>query len=70
MTKYITESDSIFQGILKPVKCVKKRSKCVICGRELTLNNVRFFPTFEIRMYCGRKSCLLKWLKTKGYDIE
>jgi len=67
---YLTEPEGVFQGFLKGVKYIRKRCKCVICEKSLTLNNVDFLPTFELRMYCGEKRCLLKWLKSKGYDVE
>lgn len=69
---YLTdsESESVFQGFLRGAKYIRKRCKCVICGKDLTLNDVNFLPTYETRMYCGDKRCLLKWLKTKGYDLE
>ena len=44
--------------------------KCMICGTELTLDNVFFPPTFELRMMCKDKDCLMEFLRKRDYYVE
>lgn len=56
----------------KPSKTTYKSVpvKCMICGTVLTLDNVFFPPTFELRMMCRNKDCLVEFLRRKEYYVE
>jgi len=55
-------------SFLRGTKYVYKRLRCPYCRVEITTDRVRHLPSFEIRLYCGKHECLLKYLKEKGYE--
>lgn len=46
---------------------VWKPIKCPYCGEPITIENVSHLPSFNTRLYCGSKMCLMKYLESEGY---